>query len=691
MEILRRHFGRREANSMTFEYKTKKDIESALNVSMATVNNWLKTGLIQPPGDPRGYSQDEFDGIIDSITSAGSARLKMRANRSLTDRKYICDGGLSSEALKAKLQKALSVCERSGYSTEQKVLAMCVAVLTSAGLLRPGWTSGPYTAIERFLWLWLHEVEGDTRNAEGDTHNVGGDARSTEDDTHSMLTLFAGFAIPAAGEDFLGAFYQSLQSVAAKSKRGAYYTPPALLKGIRISAGRKVLDPCCGSGGILLKVLSKRHSADDIFAWDIDRTALKICRVNLCLFFGDPEAEPHISRRDAVFANGADLDRQPEYDVIITNPPWGSKFTRAEKQRLLAEYPALKTTESFSIVLHNTLQKLSASGRLIFFLPHAFLNVAAHGPIRNYIIRQNATVKIKLLGNAFKGVMSEAIRLEIVRCERPARAIRIYASHGREPVVIARSILRPPGYIIPATATNEDLKLITAIFARPHVLLKDNARFALGIVTGSNETCLVASRSAQAEPIYRGKDINAFCFQQPALFIDYNPAALQQTAPLELYRQTKIAYRFISDKLVCALDRGSRLLLNSANLFIPTLDYPPESIVALFNSRLYTYLYRRIFHSRKVLRSHLETLPLPVLDAGEHQALKEWHDRLSADDCPNSRAGRKPDNMPQPDNTPLSDDTPRPEWDERFNQAVYALFGLTAAEIALIESDCNLS
>jgi len=98
-------------------------------------------------------------------------------------------------------------------------------------------------------------------------------------------------------------------------------------------------------------------------------------------------------------------------------------------------------------------------------------------------------------------------------------------------------------------------------------------------------------------------------------------------------------------------------LLNSANLFIPTLDYPLETIVALFNSELYTFLYRKIFYSKKVLRSHLESLPLPVLSAEEHLLFKSLHEKYQAD---NSDLGE-------------------------LNRAVYKIFNLSREEIKVVE------
>lgn len=351
-----------------------------------------------------------------------------------------------------------------------------------------------------------------------------------------------------------------------------------------------------------------------------------------------------------------DSNDEQKFDYIITNPPWGSKFSKQQKDLLVKKYPVLKTTESFSIILYNSINKLFRDGKLIFFLPHSFLNVSTHSNIRKYLSDGKKSLAIRLLGNAFKGVMSEAICIKI--SNQNSNEILVL-SEDQNPTLIQYSSLQKPDYIISATASNADFDLIKKVYDKKHLLLKDNAKFALGIVTGNNDKHLLQNPSGESEPIFRGKDISPFCFNSPELFIEFNPTIYQQVAPVELYRQKKIAYRFISDKLVCVLDSENKLLLNSANLFIPTLDYPFETIVILFNSKLYTFIYRKMYHSKKVLRSHIESLPLPLLSDSEHQSLKILHDKYKAGNI----------NIPE------------------LNQSVYLLFSLDAKEIDIIEKD----
>ncbi|NLM21220.1 MAG: N-6 DNA methylase [Peptococcaceae bacterium] len=619
------------------KFYTKEDLQTVLNISEATINNWFKTGLIPGTWKKKVFSKREFSDLINYLSS--STKLKGRANRSLADSNSICYLGITSKERRSLLNDAVQNYRNLAIEVEEGVFSLALAALRSAGLLAETWFKRPKSKLDFFLISWAKEKQINITKA---------------------LKYFEDFYIPNLNDDFMGAFYQSVQSVAAKSKRGSFYTPASLLQDIQLPLDKKILDPCCGSGSILLQVLNPDHDSKQIFAWDIDATALKICRVNLTLFFKDPNITPHIELYDSIFANKTTLTKETEqtkFDYIITNPPWGSKFNAKQKRVLLQKYPELGTYESFSIVLFNSLRKLAPNGLLIFFLPHSFLNVTSHANIRKYLAKKGLPMKIILLGNSFQGVMSEAIRLEIKNTKVSPPEIKIFRSHEQQPTVISNNTFQVKNFIIPATASNVDLDLMNKIYSCKHLLLENNAKFALGIVTGNNKQHLLSRPTPNSEPIYRGKDIDHFKFLNPVFYLEFNPDKYQQVAPLELYRQPKIVYRFIADKLVCALDKQGRLLLNSANLFIPTLDYPLETIVSLFNSKLYTYLYRKMYYSKKVLRNHLESLPLPLLNSKQHALLKEIHDNFYI----------------------------YKDSQESLNHAVYSFFDLTVQEIRLIE------
>ncbi|MDR1319746.1 MAG: N-6 DNA methylase [Treponema sp.] len=574
----------------------KETIGEELGVSLATVNNWIKTQVIPLPDTGNYYSRVSFDCIIDKLKN-NTDRLNSRANRSRQKKKEICYLGITDKGRKKLLETLVYDFEQSNLPVDDGVLALSLSILRSNNLINMRRTRNNNSKIDILLSSWMEKCIK----------------------PEFVRQLYSRYEIQNLDDDILGAFYQSIISVSEKSNRGSYYTPAELLKGIILNPNKTVFDPCCGSGGILLNVITKKHDPKKIFASDIDETALKICFINLALFFNNSNIAVNISKQD-ITANNADFPfsktANEHFNYIITNPPWGSKFSKKKKENFIELYPELKTSEIFSISLYNSLKMLEKDGELFFFLPHAFLNVAAHKNIRNYVFNKNNKIHIKLLGNAFRGVLSESILLSVKNISNEDH-ITIQNKAGNTWKLPRKNIV-PPDDIVSATGNDIDTSLLEKIYSTEHTTLQDDTLFALGIVTGNNKKHLLNKKTENAEAVFRGKDIGKYKFLTPEYFIEFQPDLYQQTAPVEYYRQKKIAYRFICDKLVCVLDNADRLLLNSANLFI-SKNYPMETIVSFFNSDIYTFIFKKKFHSRKVLKSHLQNLPLPVLTLCTHQ------------------------------------------------------------------------
>jgi len=565
----------------------KDTIGKELGVSLATVNNWIKTAVIPSPDRDNYYSKTSFDYIINTLKNSPD-RLNSRANRSLQNKKEICYLGIIDKKRKKLLDALVNDFEKSNLTIDEGVLAFSFALLRSNKLIKEKWQANRRSKIDVLFSDWF--------------------AKSARQE--KIRQLYAQYEIPNLDDDILGAFYQSIQSVSQKSNIGSYYTPAELLKEIHIRPNKTILDPCCGSGGILLNIVTKKHDPSKIFARDIDETALKICFINFALFFNDNNTPVNISKQDIT------AERKEKFDYIITNPPWGSKFSKEEKNNFIALYPKLETTEIFSISLYNSLKMLKKDGELFFFLPHSFLNVATHKNIRDFVFNNDYKIVIKLLGSAFKGVLSESI-LIFIKKNTARNTITIKDKTGKAWQLPRRCIV-PPNYIVSATSNNKDTALMDKIYNTKHITLENNTLFALGIVTGNNKKYLLNKKTKKAEAVFRGKDIEKYKFLEPGYFIVFRPELYQQTAPVEYYRQKKIVYRFICDKLVCVLDNDNALPLNSANLFISE-NYPMETIVSFFNSDIYSFIFRKKFHSKKVLKSHLQNLPLPVLSSDTHK------------------------------------------------------------------------
>lgn len=553
----------------------KEDICAAFNISLATVNNWIKTELIPAPSEG-GYSKKKYTEIIEKI-KCDSDKLKMRANRSFLHESDTVFLGIKDKARKSLLINLIACFKQSGYSIFQGVCALGARILICNNLYDK--KSSIYEELEK---------------------------------EHKDVSIFNDFFIKNENDDILGAFYQSVQSTAKKSSGGSYYTPAELLKHITIPDDAKVLDPCCGSGSILIHTLSRKHNPSLVWASDIDDIALLICRINLILFFESADIHPHIEKNDLIFDREDELFAQAakeKFDLIITNPPWGSKITRGQKDFLLSHYPMLNTTEVFSIALFNAVHRLNEQGLLFFFLPESILTVASHKNIRKFLLQTKRDIDITPFGAAFKGVQSECVLIKLSEKKNIPAHLYVKTEHTHE---IALNKICAPDYIIPYNVSENEAVILDKLYAKEHTTLPIDTIFALGIVTGNNKKYLLNKKIGNAEPIFRGKDITPYSLKNPEVFVELTPYIFQQVAPVEHYRSRKIIYKFISDKIICVLDEKQHLVLNSANVIISN-SYPMEILVCLLNSSIYSFIYQKKFKSKKVLKQHLKDFPLPVL------------------------------------------------------------------------------
>ena len=101
-------------------------------------------------------------------------------------------------------------------------------------------------------------------------------------------------------------------------------------------------------------------------------------------------------------------------------------------------------------------------------------------------------------------------------------------------------------------------------------------------------------------------------------------------APTEVYRaKEKLLYRFICDVPVFAYDNAQILSLNSCNIVIPLIPgLSIKYILAILNSSIVAYWTSKKFNSVKLLRSHIEQIPIPFVTEDVQTSIIKKVDRI---------------------------------------------------------------
>ena len=416
--------------------------------------------------------------------------------------------------------------------------------------------------------------------------------------------------------------YESSLSESYKNKEGIYYTPQYIVEDMMRDVvdveNKTFLDPCCGSGNFIIEAIKKGFSPENVYGFDVDENAVLITKKrikDLCGYESDNiVCTDFLSCQPSVLSHRFSDSQILRFDYIFTNPPWGKKLNKKYKNRYSELFNSGNSSDTSSLFYFASLQMLKENGKIGFLLPDSFFNITTFEDARKSLL----SLEIKRLidyGKPFKCLLTKAMAFIAVSRQPSAVsedvACEIYSvkKHLRS----QGSFFDIPKHILNFHIEEKENDIIRKVFSFPHLTLKDNAEWALGIITGNNEKVCRKEKGEGLVPIYRGKDVFKDKMAEPSLFIDKDLKGCRQVADLRFYKaKDKIIYRFISSKIVCHHDTEQRYILNSANLFILKDKFPlsHKQVSDLLNSDFMNWLFRSVFNTHKILRGDLELLPI---------------------------------------------------------------------------------
>ena len=251
-------------------------------------------------------------------------------------------------------------------------------------------------------------------------------------------------------------------------------------------------------------------------------------------------------------------------------------------------------------------------------------------PIRQLLIECCQFQYLEYLGNVFDKVQCPCIIFQASLTGKPFNGIGIQINDGKR--IFSIQNMRPcHSEYFNFSATDAEYDIINKMESLDNaVTLKGKSKFALGIVTGNNKKYISHKKAPDNELILKGCDLFKFRFVPSDNFIKYEPKLYQQVAPTQIYRaEEKLFYRFICNQLVFAYDNQKTLSLNSCNILIPEIDgLYMKYVMAVLNSRPAQFYFKKNFKSVKVLRSHIEQIPIPYADQAEQTAISSLADSI---------------------------------------------------------------
>lgn len=172
-----------------------------------------------------------------------------------------------------------------------------------------------------------------------------GDAFHLDDDhLRSAASELERVSLDGSAAHVLGDAFQALIGPKIRGEKGQFFTPRTLVRAMVEIVGVKpndaLLDPACGTGGFLYEAVS--HVAESgkgtlrVVGLDKDKDLARLASALLTISSGREAEVQCINSLDDAAWSGAGLGGEL-FDVVLTNPPFGSKIAITD-QKLLARY-----------------------------------------------------------------------------------------------------------------------------------------------------------------------------------------------------------------------------------------------------------------------------------------------------------------------------------------------------------------
>jgi excisionase family DNA binding protein len=607
-------------------YLDIKATAEKLSVSTATIRNWVNLGRLSAadvPGRKLLFNKKDVENLVADIVSGKSDKLTKRRNKKAvkgidlyTD--YIRDKNGKNILIGAYLAKK----EPSTYTESN------IRILTAHFALELYLQSAnrPLQSLSSYLSKYdddfstlLHELIGTLEINEENLLNL-------------PIPEFTPF------QDFLGFIYISINKTADRKVTGSYFTPIDVVDHLMnnlseyMDANKSLIDPCCGTGNFLLAALKRGIPIENIYGNDIDEISVLITKLNFYIngIHNLDLLESHFKNVDSLKNEGTN-----KYDIVVGNPPWGYEFSKEEVKELMKRFTTASKhgTESYDLFIEQSLKNLAHNGILAYVLPEAVLNVKSHIQARSIIAKVASLKFISYIGNAFPGVACPCILLGAEKDGQGKTSGCLVENNNEKFTISTKRNLQDEYWNF--NLSDQDADCLEKIANAPKSFcLKGQADFALGIVTGANKEYISNEKNDENEVVLKGSHIHKYSFEKSGSYIRFEPENFQQVAPTEMYRAPeKLLYRFICATPVFAYDDHQTLSLNSANILIPHVDgISIKYILAVLNSRTVSFWCRKKYNSVKLLRSHIEGIPIPKPTDDQQKNIVSFVDDLIG--CP---------------------------------------------------------
>jgi len=385
--------------------------------------------------------------------------------------------------------------------------------------------------------------------------------------------------------------------------------------------------------------------------------------------------------------------RKGGFDVVIANPPYVLLQDENKNVKLRELYKREFVVASYKIDLYHLfiergVRLLNRTGNLAFITPANFLSNNYAVPLRRFLLTESALRKVIVFED---GVFEASVNNVVFSAEKKEKALTkffraLISADGLRMTTVREApqqdFCKGDYLLIPAASEGlaalvdklESSETTLGALARVSfgMQLRDREKFPTDVLEGKAATSRL---SRDHRPCYTGKDISRWLVTFNDRYCYFNREAKRGGCWAEDMHNAKgkLLLRQIGHYPEAALDREGFAVLNTAFMVVSkTASIRPEYLLAVLNSKVIRCFWLNKFKDDrntfpKIKGEYLKLLPIPAASLEKQKAVERLVDRILAAKQRDAEA----------DTSAL---------EREIDELVYALYGLTPEEKALVQS-----
>ena len=386
----------------------------------------------------------------------------------------------------------------------------------------------------------------------------------------------------------------------------------------------------------------------------------------------------------------AEVFEKGGFDIVIANPPYVTtkygKISDSLKKIYLNTFEsAYDKLDLYVLFIEKAIKISKQHGYTTFITPWNFLANFYSFKIRKFLL-DNVRIKLfnKLPPKVFGSIIVDNI-ISIFERDKENQGNKILFddlfNKDNRRYMNQDDYLQNDNYVFMIQNDSIAIKILNKMRTDFKELEKIALNY-IGIMTGGQKK-MIADKPVfkNSKPVLSGKDIDKWVYSDKGNYVNFDKSKIHSNDKEEVYlAKKKILLRKTGRELTACIDENQYFTIQSLyNIVVKNKNYTEQYLLALLNSKLFTYIYNKFFITNPevfpyIKRRHLDKFPIKKISSIEQKSFVEIVNKILAitknvDYLQNEAQQKKVK-----------------EYENQIDRLVYKLYNLNEKEIETVEN-----